>query len=95
MALTILEQNTINQGCRQAKKLIEEIKPIIDELNAIYDSGGGVKSTVTQNNLDAAPFLSGLTKAQLDDGMFALTATIKAALGDGLTQLAQLAARAT
>ncbi len=94
MALTTLEQNTINRGCAQAKILLEQVKPLLDEMNAIFDSQGGVKSTVTQQNLDATPSLSGLTTTQLNDGFFVLTATVKGALGDGLTQLAQLAARA-
>ena len=95
MALTTLEQNTISIGCKQAKLLIEQVKPILDGLNAIFDADGGVKSTVTQQNLDAAAFLSGLTVQQLNDGFYALTTTIKGDLNTAITQLAQLAARAT
>lgn len=94
MALTTLEQNTINRACVQAKILLEQLKPILDEMNSIYDSAGGAKTSITQQNLDAATYLSGLTKAQLDDGMFVLTGTIKGDLANGLTQLSQLAARA-
>ncbi len=95
MSLTTLEKNTVNRGCIQAKILIEQVKPLLDEMNAIYDSAGGVKTTITQEDLDAESSLSGLTKAQLDDGMFVLTSTLKGDLANGLTQLAQLAARAS
>lgn len=92
--LNTLEANTIARGRAMARKLLEEVKPILDGLNTIYDSAGGVKETVDQGDLDAASELSGLTKAQLDDAMYVMTATIKTALQDGYTQLAHLAARA-
>ncbi len=95
MALTILEQNTINRGLAAAKLLLEQLRPILDELNVIYDGTGGVKSTITQQNLDSAAYLSGLTVAQLNDGFFVLTATVRADLDNGLTALSQLAARST
>ena len=76
-----------------AKLLLDQVKPVLDQLNPIYDGAGGVKTTVDQAGLDGVSSFSGLTKTQLDDGMYVLTATIKAALDNGLTQLTQLAAR--
>lgn len=94
MALTALESNTVSRGLQAAKKVVDELKPVIDSLNIIYDSAGGAKTTITQQNLDLVPSFSGITKAQLDDGMFALTATLRTAINDAYTQLVQLSARA-
>lgn len=93
MALTPLELNTISRLAQLAKDFIERYKPLLNELNVIYDSVGGVKSTITQQNMDLVPALSGLTKQQLDDAAFVLTATIRTDLDNGISQLAQLAAR--
>lgn len=93
MALTQLEQNTVSKGINAAKLVIETLEPILHELNIIYDSGGGAKTTITQAGLDAIPSFSGLTKAQLDDGLFALTATLRTDIQNAYTQLAELAAR--
>lgn len=41
MALNALEQNTIARGKAMARKLLEEIKPIVDGLNIAYDSDDG------------------------------------------------------
>lgn len=94
MALTALEQNTVIRGLQIAKKVIEELKPAVDALNIIYDAEGGVKTTLTQEDLDGVAIFSGLTKAQLDDGMYVLTAVLKTDISNGFTQLIQLAARA-
>lgn len=93
MSLTALEQNTISRSINAAKYLVEVLKPVLDELNVIYDSSGGLKTTITQGNMDTVASFSGLTKGQLDDGMYALTATIRGDLVNAYTQLAQLAAR--
>lgn len=91
--MTALEQNTVSRAMSAAKTLIETIKPILDELDAIYNSAGGAGGTITQAGLDSIASFSGLTKAQLDDGMYALTATIRGNLVTAYSQLAQLAAR--
>lgn len=92
--MTALESNTISLSLQAAKKVLDELKPIIDRLNIIYDSAGGVKETITQEELDAVASFSGLTKAQLDDGMFALTAVLRTDIANSYSALAQLAARA-
>jgi hypothetical protein len=94
LALNALGQNTVSRGINAAKYLVEQLKPILDELNIIYDSQDGLKSTIQQSDLDGIPSFSGLTKQQLDDGMYVLTATIRTDLSNGYSQLAQLAARA-
>lgn len=94
MALTALEVNTVKRGLSAANLVIDQLKPMVDSLNIIYDSAGGAKETITQAGLDEIPSFSGLTKAQLDDGMFALTATLKDAITAAYTQLSQLSARA-
>jgi hypothetical protein len=95
MPLTTLEATTITRGLVAAQKVLDELKPAIDRLNAIYDPAvTGAKYTIDQADLDAAPNLSGLTKAQLDDGMYALTAVLRDAINNSYVQLAQLAARA-
>jgi len=66
----------------------------VNGLQVIYDGTGGVKTTVTQDKLNETPGLSGLTKQQLDDGMYALTSGVKGAIDTAYTQLAQIAARA-
>jgi hypothetical protein len=94
MALSRLEQDTVSHGFAAAKLALDQLYPALHELNVIYDSGGGAKTTIDQPGLDAIASFSGLTKTQLDDGMFALTSTLKTAIDNAYTQLAQLAARA-
>lgn len=94
MALNPLELDTVSRGFQTAKKILDELKPVIDSLNVIYDSAGGVKETISQEELDDIPAFSGITKAQLDDGMFALTSTLREDINNAFTQLTHLAARA-
>ena len=93
MALTTLAAAEITQAIQASRKLLRDLKPIMDELNALYNAVGGLSSTITQADLDAATYLSGLTKAQLDDGMNTLTNTVRTAIANGYTGLAELAAR--
>lgn len=95
VALTTLEATTISRAAAVAKRLLDEVKPVLDSLDVIYNTettGGG--DTITQANLDLATNLSGLTKAQLDDALFALTSAVRGALDNAYVQLAHLAARA-
>lgn len=94
MALTTLERETIRKGAVSARILLDTLKPIADQLNVIYDSAGGAKTTITQADMDGESALSGLTKTQLDDAMFAITSTVKTAVDGAITQLSHLAARA-
>lgn len=91
--ITKLESDTVSRGMQMAKDLLD-LYGDLKQLNVIYDSGGGVKETITQQDLDGVSSFSGLTKQQLDDGMFALTSTVLTALTNSMTQLSELSARA-
>lgn len=92
--ITQLEQNTVSRGASAALLIVEQIYPALKRLNIDYDSSGGVKETLTQAELDSIASFSGLTKAQLDDGMFALTSTLRTDIETAFSQLEQLAGRA-
>lgn len=77
MALNSVQLNSISNACKTAKQLIEQIKPVLDEIDSVYNSAEGLASTITQAELDAVASFSGLTTQQLADLMYALTATIK------------------
>ncbi len=93
MAITALEQDTVSRGIATAAKVLRDIYPLVKELNILYDSTGGVKDTLTQPDLDGVASYSGITKAQVDDGMFVLTSTLRTAIESAYAQLAELAAR--
>lgn len=89
---TILEQDTIHTAAQDAQAAID-LYPRLLRLNELYNSANGVKTTVTQEKLDDLPALSGLTKQQLDDGIFPLTGPILTGIQNSLSQLLELAAR--
>lgn len=93
MAISALEKDTVSNGMNAAKLVINDLKPLLDKLQILYDSAGGVKTTLTQGEIDSVSSWSELTKTQLDDGMYALTNTLKTAIDSTYTALAQLAAR--
>ena len=93
MPLSQLEHDTISKACAVAKTLLLDLQPKLEGLGAIYDAEGGVKSTITQDELDEVAALSGLTKGQLDDALYAMTTTILPGIQNGYNALAQLAAR--
>jgi hypothetical protein len=94
MPLTHLEQDSVVRGAQAAKLVIEDLKPLLDRLNILYDSQDGLHTTITDEGLEEIPSLSGLTKQQLDDGMYALTSTLRSAINNAYTALVELAARA-
>lgn len=95
MALSTLAAITIQRAALQCRTLLEDVRPVLAELNAVYNAGGGVglSSTIQQADLDAAANLSGLTKAQLDDALFGLTSGVLGALTNAHDALALLAGR--
>lgn len=93
MALDILEANVVSEGAALAKQIVKDLYPVMQRLNVLYDAAGGVKDTLTQGDLDTVPGWAGITKQQVDDGMFVLTSTLREAIASGYTQLAKLAAR--
>jgi hypothetical protein len=93
MALSRLESDTISRGLAAAREVLMGLQPTLQGLRVIYDGAGGVKETLTQDALDTIPSLSGLTKQQLDDGMYALTSVLLTDIETSYAQLAQLASR--
>ena len=93
MPASQLELDTLGKAFAVSKQLLLDIQPKLEGLREIYDSVGGVKATLTQEDMDAIPELSGLAKAQLDDGLFVLTTILVPALENGYPSLAKLAAR--
>lgn len=95
MSMSTLQLDTVKGGANLARFLLQEVKPRVDMFNVDYDAQGGVKDTLTQQDLDENASLSGLTKAELDDGMYVITALLKPLLGDNFSQLQKLASRGT
>jgi hypothetical protein len=93
MAITKLESDTVSKGILTAKEVLDKLKAMIDQLDPIYNSAGGVSSTLTQADLDGVDSFSGITKQQVDDGFYALTSTLKTAIDSGFPALVELAAR--
>ena len=95
MTMTPLESKTVYSLADIARFLLQEVKPRLDMLNVDYDATGGVKETLQQGDLDEDANLSGITKAQVDDGAYVLTNNIRTIFNDSYAQLEQLAARGT
>lgn len=94
MAITTLEYDLLNNAFAVCKTLLNDLQPRLAEFQELYDSTGGVKETLTQEDLDGVSTFSGITKTQVDDGMYALTAVLLPAVEASYTALAQMAARA-
>ena len=93
MPMSHLERDTLAKGFAVCKTVLADLQPKLASLAQIYDAAGGVKATLTQAEMDEEAALSGLTKAQMDDGMYALTAGLLPAIEAGYAAMAQLAAR--
>lgn len=93
MPMSTLERDTLAKSFAVSKTLLLDLQPKLAGLDQIYNSAGGVKESLTQEDLDEVLELSGLTKVQTDDGLYALTAVIFPAIAQAYPALAQLAAR--
>jgi len=93
MPMNQLELDTLAKIFAIAKQAISDIHPKLASLAQIYDSAGGMKETLTQEELDEVASLSGLTKQQVDDGVYVLTTLMLPAIQNGYPSLSQLAAR--
>lgn len=93
MPMSTLERDTLAKSFAVCKTILNDLQPKLALLAHIYDSAGGVKTTLTQAELDEVPELSGLTKTQVDDGMYALSTVILPGIEAGYSALSQLAAR--
>ena len=92
MPLSQLENDTLAKAFAISKQILLDLHPKLANLNELYNSVGGVSSTLTQAELDELPTLSGLQKTTVDDALFAmagLTTTITSAFA----ALNQMAAR--
>jgi len=93
MAITQLEFDVVNSIAALCKQVISELEPKLSELQQLYDATGGVKESLTQEELDEIAVFSDLSKTTLDDAAYALTTTILPAITNSFPSLAQVAAR--
>lgn len=93
MPMSTLEYDTINAAFALCKSLLNDVQPRLQALQQQYDSAGGVKETLSQADLDESTVLSGLTKQQVDDGLYVLTAILLPGITNGYASLAGLASR--
>lgn len=93
MAMNTLEYDTLNVAFAVCKMILNDLQPRLLALQQQYDSAGGVKETLTQQEMDEVAALSGLTKAQADDGLYALTTVFLPAITQSYASLSNLASR--
>jgi hypothetical protein len=93
MSMSQLEFDTVNAIAAICKQVISELEPKLSELQQLYDAAGGVKETLSQEELDEIAVFSDLSKTTLDDAAYALTTTILPAITNSFPALAQVAAR--
>ena len=93
MPINHLEKDTLSKSFASSKTLLFDVQPKLASLQQIYDAAGGVKETLTQADLDEIAELSGLTKEQVDEGLYALTTVVLPGITNNYAVLAQLAAR--
>jgi hypothetical protein len=93
MPMSTLERDSLAKSFAVCKTLLYDLQPKLAQLAELYDAAGGVKTTLEQAELDEETALSGLTKQQMDDGMYVLTTILLPGIVQGYPSLAQLAAR--
>lgn len=93
MSITTLEYDLVNNAAQACSMILAELQPKLAGFRQIYDSEGGVKSTLTQAELDEIAAFSGLTLAQVTDAMYALTTVLLPAIESGYGALSTLGAR--
>lgn len=93
MPVSQLEKDTLSKLFALSKNVLADLLPRLQNLNEIYNSAGGVSSTLTQEALDELLELSGLTKQTCDDAVYALTAQVLPAITAGYASIAQCSAR--
>ena len=93
MPLSQLEHDLLARSFAVCKSLLNDVQPKLASLNEIYNSVGGVSSTLTQAELDELPVLSGLQKQTVDDALSALSVQILAGITNAFAAISQMAAR--
>lgn len=76
MPMNTLERDTVGRLCALSKSVLADLRPRLASINELYNSAGGVSSTLTQAELDEEAALSGLQKQTLDDTVFAFSAML-------------------
>lgn len=92
MPMSQLEHDTLAKAFAISKTLLADIQPKLGSLNEIYNSAGGVSSTLTQAELDEEASLSGLQKGTVDDALFAMSGMLTS-ITNASAALNQMAAR--
>jgi len=94
MALSALEHDFLAKLFAVSKSVLNDLQPRLATLNELYNAAGiGISTTLTQEELDAVPELSGLTVQQVSDATYALTAVILPGITNAYGPLTQCAAR--
>lgn len=93
MSMSQLEYDVVNAIAAICKTVINELEPKLSEIQQLYDASGGVKESLSQEELDEIAAFSELSKTTLDDAAYALTTTILPAITNSFPSLAQVAAR--
>ena len=91
--MNTLEYDTLNLAFAVCRTILTDLQPRLTALQQQYDAAGGVKETLTQQEMDEVASLSGLTKQQADDGLYALTAVLLPAITQSYASLSHLASR--
>lgn len=75
MPLNSVEQNIISKAF-QAAETLRVLKGTLDEINYFYNGAPNFKNIIVQGDLDLISSYGGITKADLDNVMAALTGTV-------------------
>ena len=78
MPMSTLERDTVGKLCALSKSVLADLQPRLASINELYNSAGGISSTLTQAELDEETALSGLQKSTIDDCVFAFSAMLSA-----------------
>jgi len=95
--VTALKQNAVSRLVAACSQLVA-IQATLSRLNVDFNGAVGLNpgtanTGITQADLDAVASFSGLTTQQLQDAVYAATATVLTAVNAAFVSLEQLAAR--
>lgn len=92
MPMSTLEHDTVSKLCALSKAVLADLHPRLASINELYNSAGGISSTLTQAELDEVAALSGLQKSTVDDCVFAFSSML-AAIDAAFPAISQVGAR--
>lgn len=90
-ALYQAELASIQTMANCCNNLLQNILPLLQYHNVLWNASGGWNSTIIQSWLDANPQLSGITVAELQSGLNTLFSVIMPGISGNEAALAQLA----